>query len=224
MIKKLPKIVIFDWDSTLAQTRKACVDSIEVILEKYNKEPWSVTKKAKRDYTKSYKENFANFFPENYKEAYQDYINYYISNKLETVTPTENAQQYLDFVVKNNIDIHIVSNKDSQLLKLEAKKCFPNVKFGKILGSDDIGRTKPNPDGLNLIKYLYPAVNYEDMWMVGDSTQDVEAAINAGITPVIVQNKETIEKLYKETPQILSKITLLNNFDELLKLHKELLD
>lgn len=59
-----PKLISFDWDGTLAQTRSAVVASLEDTLKKYDKEPWDITKKKYRDTDKSLKENFPNFFSE----------------------------------------------------------------------------------------------------------------------------------------------------------------
>ena len=55
------RVVLFDWDGTLAETRPAVVDAMEHTLAAYGREPWDETKRKYRDTSKSLKENFPNF-------------------------------------------------------------------------------------------------------------------------------------------------------------------
>ena len=69
-----PRVVLFDWDGTLAETRPAVVDAMEHTLVAYGREPWDETKRKYRDTSKSLKENFPNFFGEESVRAYDDYL------------------------------------------------------------------------------------------------------------------------------------------------------
>lgn len=77
-IMEKPKLVIFDWDDTLAKTRNAVVKAMNYILKLYNLPEWDIIKEQKRDKNKSLKENFPNFFGETEaKNAYQKYLDCY---------------------------------------------------------------------------------------------------------------------------------------------------
>ena len=67
---KLPKAILFDWDETLAHTRDCVVEAMEYVLKKYRKESWNITKKRCRDPKKSLKDNFPNFFGDDYVKVF----------------------------------------------------------------------------------------------------------------------------------------------------------
>lgn len=136
-ISDMPKAILLDWDDTLAHTRNAVVESMEYVLNKYNKEPWDITKAKYRDTKKSLKENFPNFFGEDASRAYSEYLKYYTEYAYNKVFPMENANEFLKFCNQNKIDLYIISNKEKSLLLKEVEFCFPNISFKKILGNGD---------------------------------------------------------------------------------------
>ncbi len=140
----MPKAVLLDWDDTLAHTRSSVVEAMEYVLNKYNKEPWDITKAKYRDTKKSLKENFPNFFGEDANRAYSEYLKYYAEYAYNKVSPVEKANEFLNFCNQNKIDLYIISNKEKSLLLKEVEFCFPNISFKKILGNGDAPQNKPN--------------------------------------------------------------------------------
>ncbi len=183
MITK-PKAILFDWDGTLAQTRNAVVEAIEKVLKAYNKEPWAIVKAKYRDSTKSFKENFPNFFGENATQAYEDYLSVYHPN---SVTPTEGALEFLQLCQKENIEIYIISNKEKSLLLNEVQACFSEIPFLGVYGNGEAKNNKPSADPVFLaLKDAHFEVNKANVWLVGDSKQDTECAFKANIKPVLI--------------------------------------
>jgi phosphoglycolate phosphatase len=57
--------------------------------------------------------------------------------------------------------------------------------FQVVIGGDSLSEKKPSPKPLLVAAEKF-GVNPGDCWMIGDSRSDVEAARNAGCTPVAV--------------------------------------
>ncbi len=216
-----PNAIIFDWDNTLAQTRTAVVNALEHTLKQYQKAPWDIIKQKHRNPTKSLKENFPNFFGEKYQEAYEVYLNYYINHTITQIYPTPNADKFLKHCLKNNIELYIISNKEKSLLIQEVKHCFPNITFNKILGNGDTPKNKPAPDPVfkALNNALYP-INKENVWLIGDSKQDIDCALAANIHPILIGKGKFMETSSLHNQIAENQITQIQNFDELMPLLK----
>lgn len=217
MIHQKPKAILFDWDGTLAETRTAVVDAMEHTLALYKKESWDITKQKYRDTSKSLKENFPNFFGNEYTQAYKSYLEYYSQFGIEKIQPSHGAENFLQQCIQNNIDIYIISNKEKSLLLKEVKRCFPNIKFNNILGNGDSPKNKPAPDPVftALASATYK-INSETVWLIGDSKQDTTCALAANIRPILIGNGKFMNSSEVVLQLSENKITQIKNFCELL--------
>ncbi len=186
-MKRNPKAILFDWDGTLAETRAAVVDSMEHVLKLYGKEPWDLTKAKHGDTNKSLKENFVNFFGKQADEAYQRYLEYYEKHGYHKIRPKLHAEQFMKLCEDKNIDLYVISNKERKLLLKEVSQCYPNVKFKKILANGDAPHNKPAPDPVFVaLKDDVSSINRDNVFLVGDSKQDTDCAMNASVYPVLL--------------------------------------
>lgn len=193
----MPKVIIFDWDGTLAHTRQAVVGAMEYVLKKHNKEPWDITKSKYRDTKKSLKDNFENFFGDNARKAYEEYLEYYQTNSYSKIRPLENAREFLNLCRQKNIDLCIISNKEKELLVKEVKQCFPDIPFKKILANGEAAHNKPFPDPVfKLLKNSSFEINRDNVWLVGDTKQDTECAYNSGVFPILIGKGKFMEDNY----------------------------
>lgn len=193
----LPQAILFDWDETLAHTREAVSEAIEHTLQKYNKEPWEVTKQKYRDTSKSFKENFPNFFGKDAETAYQDYLSYYQAHCFLKVRPNEGASDFLKLCLKKRIKLYITSNKEKSLLLQEVKQCFPDTQFEKILGNGDASENKPSPAPVfTALQNTTIPITPQNIWLIGDSKQDTDCAYNADIQPILLGNGNFINEEY----------------------------
>lgn len=119
-----PRVVLFDWDGTLAETRPAVVDAMEHTLAAYGREPWDETKRKYRDTSKSLKENFPNFFGEESVRAYDDYLAYYRVHGMRRIVPAPGAADFLRSCINAGVGIYVVSNKEKTLLTAEVRHFF----------------------------------------------------------------------------------------------------
>ena len=194
------KAILFDWDDTLAYTRKAVVETMEYVLRKYHKEPWDITKSKYRDTSKSLKENFPNFFGENSSAAYQDYLSYYTNFADRHVIQADYAKDFLNMSLLHHLDLFIISNKEKSLLLQEVKFCFPDIPFKSILGNGDASRNKPYPDLVfQALKHSSYPINPATVWLIGDTKQDTQCAYNAGVQPILIGNGKFLDQAYLDS-------------------------
>ena len=220
-IMKKPKLVIFDWDDTLAKTRNAVVKAMNYILKLYNLPEWDIIKEQKRDKNKSLKENFPNFFgEEEAKNAYQKYLDYYNKEAYKEVKKIDNADKFLEDLVNNNIQIAIISNKEKSLLLREVESCFPQIKFNHILGNGDAEHNKPAPDPVYKVMENYDfELNSKNVWLVGDTKQDTDCALNAKCQPMLMGKGKFMDEEYLK---IHKEVKLFNSFEEIDEMFREL--
>ena len=194
-----PQVIFFDWDNTLALNRDVVVGAMNKVLSKYDKDEWEIIKKEKRDKNKSLKENFVNFFgAELEKQAYEDYLKFYneFSNLLKA---PDNAKEMLKLLNNKGIKVIIVSNKERSLLLNEINVLYRDIDFFKIMANGDSEKNKP--DASPIFKSL-EGVNFEinpkNVWIIGDSNQDIDCGYNAGIQPILYGKGKLAETEYFE--------------------------
>lgn len=209
-----PKLVIFDWDDTLAKTRDAVVKSMNYVLSLYKLPEWDVIKESKRDRSKSLKENFPNFFgKEEAGKAYEKYLEYYNKEGCKEVKKMENTDIFLKELIKNRVNIAIISNKEKSLLLNEVKFCFPDIKFDYIFGNGDTINNKPAPDPvIKMMENYNFKLNSDNVWFVGDTQQDTDCALSSGCQPILIGKRKFMNEDYLK---INNSIKRFDNFEEL---------
>lgn len=194
-----PEVVFFDWDNTLALNRDVVVGAMNKVLAKYSKDDWEKTKKEKRDNNKSLKENFVNFFgAELEKQAYNDYLNFYneFSNLLKA---PDNAKEMLKLLVDKGIKVIIVSNKERSLLLNEISVLYSDINFYKIMANGDSEKNKPDASPIfKALENTNIEINPKNVWIIGDSNQDIDCGYNAGIQPILYGKGKLAEAEYFE--------------------------
>ena len=220
--KQKPKIIAFDWDNTLALNREVVVNAMNKVLSKYGKAEWDIIKKEKRDKNRSLKENFINFFGLEFeKQAYNDYLNFYNEFNYLLQAP-ENAKEMLYMLNKKNIYIIIVSNKERKLLLDEIKVLYNDINFYKIMANGDSEKNKPDASPIfKAVEDLNLKINCNNMWLIGDSNQDIDCAYNANIQPILygkgkIADTEYFEEKKKATPPMVQIL----NFKEIIEFFK----
>ena len=205
---KKPQVIFFDWDNTLALNRDVVVGAMNKVLAKYGKDDWEKTKKEKRDNNKSLKENFVNFFGvELEKQAYNDYLNFYneFSNLLKA---PDNAKEMLKLLINKGIKVIIVSNKERSLLLNEISVLYSDINFYKIMANGDSEKNKPDASPIfKALENTNIEINPKNVWIIGDSNQDIDCGYNAGIQPILygkgkLAEAEYFEEKRKATPSM----------------------
>lgn len=203
-----PQIIFFDWDNTLALNRDVVVGAMNKVLAKYGKDDWEKTKKEKRDNNKSLKENFVNFFGEELeKQAYNDYLNFY-NEFSDLLKAPDNAKEMLRLLTNKGIKVVIVSNKERKLLLNEINVLYKDINFFKIMANGDSEKNKPDASPIfKALENVDIEITPENVWIIGDSNQDIDCGYNANIQPILYGKGKLAEAEYFEqkkqaTPQM----------------------
>lgn len=82
-------------------------------------------------------------------------------------------------------DLAVLSNKPHDFTLAMVRQVFPEIRFTKIMGHQDDVPLKPDPAGALRIASAF-GVDPSACLVIGDSTMDIETAINAGMKSLSV--------------------------------------
>ena len=185
----MQRIVIFDMDGTLIDSKKDITISINYIRDLHHNLPplkedfvveainLEVRNLPKLFYaTETYEERDRVVFEKHY--AQQCTQNPYLY---------EGVLEMLESLEKADVKLAVATNAPTPFAKLMLDSLGVKDKFGIIIGADKVASSKPNPEMLFKILDFY---NYDaskdKAWMVGDNSKDILSAQNAGIDSFFV--------------------------------------
>lgn len=178
------KIVIFDMDGTLIDSKKDITISVNYIRElHYSLEPLSeafiveainmeVRNLPKLFYgTEEYVDRDRILFEEHYKT--QCTQNPYLYDGVHST---------LQSLVNAGVKLSVATNAPTPFAKLMLSSLGVAEIFDVIIGADRVGSSKPNPEMIHHILDFYDYDHQMDeAWMIGDNSKDVQSAQNANI-------------------------------------------
>jgi len=180
------KIVIFDMDGTLIDSKKDITISVNYVRKtNHNLPPLSeefivnaINKKhrnlAKLFYnTEIYAENDRELFEQHYKQ--QCVENPYLY---------EGIEELLECLYVNGVLMGVATNAPTPFAKEMLQHLGVAKFFIKIIGADKVKNPKPDPQ---MIYEILKNCSYEKgdkAWMVGDNSKDIEVAHNANIEAI----------------------------------------
>lgn len=180
------KYVLFDWDNTLAESHTPLLYAIRQVLAEKGLPQWE-TYQSVRDNNLSFKENFKNFFNGQADEIYERYAEIYLQNVERLISTFPKVPEVLNFLRMNNVVLMIMTNKDRRLLEFELPLLFEPKYFEKVVCGCEAPYDKPHKAHVifALEGYLEPKeIMRHNVWVVGDSPQDSQAALAAGALPI----------------------------------------
>jgi phosphoglycolate phosphatase len=184
-MKKI-KLIAFDFDGTLVDTKQDIANSVNLTLEhlKLSSLPhekiYSFIGNGVRPLlTRAL--NGANVC--SISEAIAIFIKYYDDRLMDTTKFYPHCQDALEFF--SNKTLSICSNKPSRFIKKILSELKSLDKFSTIVGGDDPDTKKPNPQGLINILSANGVLPNEAL-MVGDNPVDIETGRKAKVTTCAV--------------------------------------
>lgn len=183
----MQKIVIFDMDGTLIDSKKDITISINYVRESHHNLPplseefiveainMEVRNLPKLFYeTETYEKNDRLAFEKHYKE--QCIQNPYLYNGIF---------EMLEVLKKNSVKMSVATNAPTIFAKTMLSSLNVAEMFDVIIGADAVKASKPSPDMLHKIleQYSYDA-SRDKAWMVGDNSKDMLSAQNADIEAI----------------------------------------
>lgn len=184
-----PKAILLDWDNTLASSWGIILKCLNEAFKAHGKEQWTLDdiKSGRENIHHSLRESFPRLFGDKWKDARETYYKHFLECHIDEIRLLEGAHDTIKALSKTGIYLAIVSNKTGPYLRDELKHLKIDHFFDAIIGATDAEKDKPHPEPLLLaLKDSKVAAEdfSNDVWMVGDSRTDIEAAINTGVIPV----------------------------------------
>lgn len=190
-----PAAVFFDWDGTL-------VDSYGVLEAAHNH-----TRKA-LGFDPLPERAFASYFgkprdllynalyPGKFAEAKAEFETFYRANHLQGIRILPGVPEFLEALDSMGIPMGVVTNKKGDFIREEINHLGWADYFRATVGAGDAGEDKPSPKPLLLAieraKVLAPA---RDIWMVGDTENDLLCATGAGCIGILVASADEQKKV-----------------------------
>lgn len=192
-----PRAILFDWDNTLADTWPIICASLHKTFLDMGHEPWSEDEvRGGRDKIHhSLRESFPVIFGEDkWEEARDSYYKHFLECHLEKIILLPQAEATLQRLGDAAMTQAIVSNKTGQYLRDEVAHLALGHHFDAVIGAGDAERDKPYADPALLALEQLGLEPSPDIWLIGDSTTDVECALASGLTPIIFGSSHLLEK------------------------------
>ncbi|MDD2396581.1 MAG: HAD-IA family hydrolase [Tissierellia bacterium] len=177
--------VIFDFDGTLADTNKLILNSFNHIYNKYH------DRKCDEDYILStfgepleltLRRDFGDY---SYEEVVGCYRGYQVDKFDKEVTLYDTVIETIKYLHNKNIKLGIATSRLKSSTLYVLKRFNLEKYFQVVISSDDVVKHKPDKEPLiKAIQGLNSTT--ENTLYVGDSKFDMECAINAEVTPVLV--------------------------------------
>lgn len=195
-----PRAIIFDWDDTIVDNWETAYKALNTALVHMGAEAWSEDE-ARRRSGPSARDLFTGLFgADRWQEADKVYYDTFCAIVFENVKQHEDAENLLQMLQDNGIEMGVVSNKRNPLLRQEITHLGFDKFFKEILGAGEASADKPNPAPLLLALERMGIEPGPDVWYLGDSHTDMMCALAAGCTPILIETKTPPEDLLIKNP------------------------
>ncbi|MDO9265812.1 MAG: HAD family hydrolase [Sulfurimonas sp.] len=181
------KIVIFDMDGTLLDSKKDITISINHVREAHhNLAPLSeeyVVRAINMEVR-----NLSQLFYETeiyHQKDRELFESHYEVQCVKNVYLYEGVEEMLKSLVASDVKISVATNAPTQFALRMLEHLRVENLFNVIIGADKVNNSKPSPEMLNHILnyYEYDEKNHK-AWMVGDNSKDILSADSAGIDSI----------------------------------------
>lgn len=125
---------------------------------------------------------------------------YYDNHCMESTVPYPGISELLDTLKARGVRMAVASNKYQAAVERIIRHYFPDIPFVAVEGQREGRLIKPDPAILTAIPGVADRAG-EDVWMVGDSTVDVETARRGSVPSIAVTwGFSPVEELEQASP------------------------
>ena len=208
-IVSLPKVVLFDWDGTLADSYAFLEGAHDYTLDKLGlvvpPSGWY------NEYFGKPPHLIYGFIYGDLAEAARDlFLAYFHKHSAEATQPLPGAIDVILWLRKQGIVTGVVTNMLPAGVHQKITEFGWSDYFDVVVGAGEAARNKPSPDPVVL---ALERCGYEgdagDVWFLGDTINDIEAACGAGCQALLVSKSA---KDVFEDDRILMKIVGYGEF------------
>lgn len=112
------------------------------------------------------------------------FVPYYNAHICDRTAPYTGIPELLRTLQDCGVQLALASNKYQEGAETLMARCFPDIRFRKILGQREGQPIKPDPQIVFQIMAEIPQIGKEAVIYVGDSNVDMQTGANAGVKTV----------------------------------------
>jgi phosphoglycolate phosphatase len=213
----LPKLVIFDWDNTLVDTKAHLSDARLLTLNTFKAANYIQNT---LESSASSKDFFLQFKEDDQQAAKEFFYNAYHNSTKDGITTISGSLKIIELLYELKISLVILSNKTEEILLDEINNLKWQHYFNIIIGSNGVHPDKPSIEVINLALENYLHIDRKDIWLIGDANVDIECANNYGCIPILYGDLSEFDPNKFITQQIIycaDFVDLINYLNGLLK-------
>lgn len=199
-LNRLPNLVLFDFDGTLADSYPAITSSVNHTRAFYGLPPISKDE-VRRFVGRGPEHLLGNLVPVvEYSKAYEIYKAHHPTVLASGTVLLPGVREILAELITQGITLGICSNKPRAFTE-ELVGCLDLVgHFAMVLGPEDVAKRKPAPDML-IEAVKRSGLSREQVLYVGDMSVDVQTARGAGLTVwAVATGSETEDEIRASSP------------------------
>jgi phosphoglycolate phosphatase len=178
-----PAAILFDWDNTLIDGWTGITAALNVVLRRWDLPAWTVAD-ARARVRGSVRDTFPAMFGPNWEDAAALLRTTMQHQDLGHLALMPGADALI--AAAGTLPAAIVSNKEGVTLRREVAHLGWTAHFGAIIGAGDATADKPHPAPIWHALTFIGVKPGRDVWYVGDTGSDMQAAHAAGCTAVLV--------------------------------------
>jgi len=183
----MQKIVIFDMDGTLIDSKKDITISVNHVRRVNHNLP-PLSEEFIVDAINKHQRNLAKLFYETEVYERRDkklFEKHYKEQCIEHPYLYEGVKELLQTLKEQGVKMSVATNAPTLFAQTMLEHLEVAKLFDLIVGADRVKASKPNPDMLHFILDFYDFTATKDKaWMIGDNSKDIESAKNAGIEAI----------------------------------------
>jgi phosphoglycolate phosphatase len=209
-----PRVLLYDWDNTLVDGWAGITAALNAVFAAFDRPPWTVEDTRNRVRV-SLRESFPVMFGDQWERARDIFYDTLTHRHLDHVTPMPGVEALLQG--GSAWPQGVVSNKAGAFLRREVVHLGWSGFFGSVVGAGDASADKPDPAPLLLALRELGRSPSADIWYMGDTALDMQAARAAGLTAVLVGDATHDGGVERARPDIYfsNAATLLSRLREL---------
>ncbi len=180
-----PRLVLWDWDNTLVDGWAAIEAGLNAAFAAFGLPFWGRAE-VLGNVRRALRESFPEIFGAEWERARDIFYAEVRKQHLQVLTPMPASAKALAAVAACGLKQGVISNKQGPLLRAEVAHLGWGKHFGALIGAGDAAADKPDPAPFRMALAALGAVPGADVWYVGDTALDMQAARAAGCLPVLL--------------------------------------
>ncbi len=195
-----PRCVLWDWDNTLVDGWAAIQHGLNVTFRDFGMPEWDRATVLAR-VRGSLRDTFPGMFGARWEHARDVFYTAVRSCHLDVLNPLPGAAAAIEAAAALGPQA-VISNKQGPLLRAEAAHLGWAPRFAALVGAGDASADKPDPAPFRLALAACGIPAGAQVWYVGDTGMDMQAARAAGLTAVLVGGAAHDGGVMKAAPDV----------------------